>query len=71
MTNQQIVSGKCHQTAGEKAEGHKGCVNSGDLLREYAQTYCWGPRGMELGLVGERGGGGGTSGRRGEWRSRS
>ena len=39
------------------------------LSRGYARTYCWGPRGTELGLVGESGGGGGTSGWRGEWRS--
>ena len=32
MTNQQTVSGKCHRTAGEKAEGHKGCVNKGDSI---------------------------------------
>ena len=44
---------------------------TGALSRGYARTYCWGPRGTLLGLVGERGGGGGTSGRRGEWRSRS
>ena len=32
MTKQQIVSGKCHRTAGKKAEGHKGCVNKGDSI---------------------------------------
>ena len=32
MTKQQIVSSKCHRTAGKKAEGHKGCVNKGDSI---------------------------------------
>ena len=32
MTKQQIVSGKCHRTAGMKAEGHEGCVNKGDSI---------------------------------------
>ena len=32
MIKQQIISGKCHWTAGKKAEGHKRCVNKGDSI---------------------------------------